>query len=177
MEGIMKITCENSTQAWMARRMNNLIDRRERAGNALSSAPAWAYARENEVLGMMEAMTQARRAWHDLLPPTDPYGELTWAIGSADDFICFDFNMLHNVLHLHAVINSETSSFIEDFAHKVVINPTVEAAQRAAEVLVDMALEWCAENDVEHDRDGWNQHPAQFVAGVVRYVHNMRRKS
>lgn len=46
---------------------------------------------------------------------TDPYGHLEFCIGSADDFWCFDYHThKDNTITLHAVINSETGSFIMD---------------------------------------------------------------
>ena len=47
---------------------------------------------------------------------TDPYGSLEYAVGSGDDFWCFDFHVdeSRKRVRLHAVINSETGSFIQD---------------------------------------------------------------
>ena len=98
---------------------------------------------------------------------TDPYGHLHYAIGSADDFICFDVERVESgLIRLHAVLNSETGSFIMNFEDPVEV-PASEAAAYA-EGLVDRALDWCGENDVTHDRDGWNQEPEYFAIDVAR---------
>lgn len=101
---------------------------------------------------------------------TDPYGKLEYAVGSADDFVCFDYAICRSrqLVRLHAVLNSETGHFIQDFCEPVVVSyaDRVGDAYDAAMELVGLALEWCAENDVEHDQDGWNQDPAYFARAV-----------
>jgi hypothetical protein len=101
---------------------------------------------------------------------TDPYGSLTFAIGTGDDFYCFDYAIdhEHGIVRLHAVINSETGSFIMD-AEKPVEIPANEAVAYA-EGLVDQALDWCGENDIVHDHKGWNQKPEYFVECVRKAV-------
>jgi hypothetical protein len=100
---------------------------------------------------------------------TDPYGHLHYAIGSADDFICFDFTRLESgLIRLHAVLNSETGSFIMNFEDPVEL-PDAEAIPYAVG-LVDKALDWCGENEVEHDKEGWNQDPMYFADDVKRIV-------
>lgn len=96
---------------------------------------------------------------------TDPYGELEWCIGSADDFWCFDYHKNDDgTVTLHAVINSETGSFIQDAEPPV----TVPAAQAVDEAkrLTDAAVEWCFDNEVTHDKEGWNQSPCYFWRSV-----------
>lgn len=101
--------------------------------------------------------------------PTDPYGHLTWAIGSGDDFWCFDYHPNEDgTVTLHAVINSETAGFIQDAEPPCTVpaHEAVEEAQR----LVAAALDWCSANDVEHDTEGWNQDPSYFwrcIKGAV----------
>ena len=100
---------------------------------------------------------------------TDPYGHLTWAVGSGDDFWCFDF--YHNVdgtLTLHAVINSDTGHFLQDAEPPITVpkDRAVAAAQR----LVAAALDWGSANDIEHDTEGWNQDPSYFWRCVQRAV-------
>ena len=46
---------------------------------------------------------------------TDPYGALYFCVGTADDFICFDYDSDGERVRLHSVINSETGAFIQDF--------------------------------------------------------------
>lgn len=99
---------------------------------------------------------------------TDPYGELLFAIGNEDDFWCFDYDGEGDVVRLHAVINSETGSFIMD-AKKPVDLPKAEAADYALG-LVDAAIVWCADNEVEHDEEGWNQDPYYFYRCVKNFA-------
>ena len=96
---------------------------------------------------------------------TDPYGFLGFAIGSGDDFWCFDYHV-HNdkTVTLHAVINSETGAFIMD-AEPPVRVPFVEALD-VARGMVDAALDWCGENHVRPTHRGWNQDPAYFFRCV-----------
>lgn len=92
---------------------------------------------------------------------TDPYGHLEYCIGSADDFWCFDYYRHDDgTVTLHAVINSETGSFIQD-ARPPVRVPIAEAVAMAQE-LVEAALAWCVDNELEHDQKGWNQSPCYF---------------
>ncbi|HYW88884.1 MAG TPA: hypothetical protein VFB50_14005 [Chloroflexota bacterium] len=72
--------------------------------------------------------------------PTDPYGHLTWTIGNADDFHCFDVEMLDDGrIVLHSVVNSETGSFIQDARYEVV---RPEYAEKLAREMLDAAWEW-----------------------------------
>lgn len=97
--------------------------------------------------------------------PTDPYGYLEYAVGSGDDFHCFDF-CVHNdgTVTLHAVINSETGSFIMNADDPVRVK--AEDAVRVAQDMVWAALEWCTENEVRLTMAGWAQDPAYFVRSV-----------
>jgi hypothetical protein len=96
---------------------------------------------------------------------TDPYGKLEWCIGNADDFWCFDYEINDDdTVTLHAVINSETGSFIQDAEPPITV-PEKDTVAKAQE-LTDKALEWCAENDIEHDQEGWNQSPCYFRRSV-----------
>lgn len=99
---------------------------------------------------------------------TDPYGELTFAIGTGDDFWCFDYDIEVvgdiAMVRLHACINSETGSFIMDAEPPVEI--PAEQAVDYAQALVDRAMDWCGENDIVHDHKGWNQQPDYFVKCV-----------
>jgi len=101
---------------------------------------------------------------------TDPYGALTFAIGTGDDFHCFDYDVdrEQGLVRLHAVINSETGSFIMD-AEKPVEVP-IDEAVAYAQALVDGAMEWCMENDITHDSEGWNQNHDYFVECVRKAV-------
>jgi hypothetical protein len=81
---------------------------------------------------------------------TSPYGALEYAIGSGDDFVCFDYAILDNgLVALHSVLNSETDGFIQDGQYVVV---ALDQAPDHALALMDGAFE-----DVEHDENEWNQ--------------------
>lgn len=95
---------------------------------------------------------------------TDPYGELLFAIGNEDDFWCFDYDSDGGKIRLHAVINSETGSFIMDAEEPYEV-PKEEAPDLALG-FVDQALDWCGENEIEHDTEGWNQDPYYFYRCV-----------
>jgi hypothetical protein len=102
---------------------------------------------------------------------TDPYGSLEFAIGSADDFWCFDYYVHENGdVTLHAVINSETGSFIMDAEEPIRVSAAqaVEQAKR----LTDAAIDWCYDSDepIEHDTEGWNQDPSYFWRAVQAAV-------
>ena len=94
---------------------------------------------------------------------TDPYGSLSFAVGSDDDFVCFDYHVGARRVVLHAVVNSETGHFLEDFA-KVEVRR--EDAFASAVALVDRALDWCAENGVRLSLKGWDQDPYYFARAV-----------
>jgi hypothetical protein len=102
--------------------------------------------------------------------PTDPYGALEFAIGSADDFWCFDYYLHQNgEVTLHAVINSETGSFIMD-AEEPIRVPAAQAIEQAKR-LTDSAIDWCyVDEPIEHDTEGWNQDPSYFWRAVQAAV-------
>lgn len=99
---------------------------------------------------------------------TNPYGSLHFAVGSGDDFWCFDYADLgDNRIAVHAVINSETGSFIETIFYGIL------SKRRAAyelRDLVDRAITWTYENNVRHSKKGWNQDPwyvlRSYLAGM-----------
>lgn len=109
---------------------------------------------------------------------TSPYGHLEFAIGSGDDFYCFDYEKIDAgprglFMVLHTTINSETGGFIMDAPHGYEVLPintmTQEStAVRAAFGMIDEALEWCAHNDIRHTVKGWGQNPAYFPICVAR---------
>jgi hypothetical protein len=109
---------------------------------------------------------------------TSPYGHLEFAVGTGDDFYCFDYAVINagprgKFIILHATINSESGGFIEDAFHGYEVLPCNTMAQeadaiRAAFGMVDQALEWCAHNDIRHSTKGWNQNPAYFPICVAR---------
>jgi len=102
---------------------------------------------------------------------TDPYGILEYAIGSGDDFHCFDYacyedDEIGKTLILHSVVNSETGSFIMTVKRKVI--PLKEETFEAEIMdLVDDAVTWLADNDVKHDKVGWNQDWYYFYRHVA----------
>ena len=93
---------------------------------------------------------------------TDPYGKLTYVIGDEEDFWCFDYAISEDRkrVRLHAVINSETGHFIMNATEPSEVSEA--DAVLAATELVSNALEWCNENDVAHDVEGWNQDVSFF---------------
>lgn len=87
---------------------------------------------------------------------TDPYRYLCWVIGSEDDFWCFDFvvSECKRYVKIHAVINCDTSGWIEN-AETPVIVPADEAPA-VARRLWDAGINWCRENQVVIDAN-WHQ--------------------
>ncbi len=110
---------------------------------------------------------------------TSPYGHLEFAVGSGDDFWCFDYAKVNagprgKFVVLHATINSETGSFIMDASYELLpINTTAEekAAVAVAFDMVGRALIWCGDNALRHSVRGWNQQPYYFAIAVA---HNFR---
>lgn len=117
----------------------------------------------NEPIEPIEPMAPSiGPAW---APTTDPYGELEFAIGNADDFWCFDYAIIRGEsVTLHAVINSETGSFIQDAEPPITV--PLDRAVEEAKRLTAAALDWCAENEIEHDEAGWNQDATYFWRSV-----------
>lgn len=109
---------------------------------------------------------------------TSPYGHLHFAVGSGDDFYCFDYATVNagprgEFLVLHSTLNSETGSFIQDCGYRVMpCNTTAErkAGAKHALLMVDVALDWAGENDVKHTISGWNQKPYYFAFCVADNV-------
>lgn len=109
---------------------------------------------------------------------TDPYGDLDYAVGNGDDFICFAAAVRDDgKIQLHAVLNSESGGFIEGFTAFgsnadgqgiSVVDPCDAVAE--AQCFVDAAINWTFDNDVRHDHRGWNQDPEYFVRAVARLV-------
>ena len=95
----------------------------------------------------------------------DPYGVLAWAVGSEDDFICFDYGIADDgTWHLASTL--ETDSFIQAFDKEFACFP--EEVIENAIGMIDRALDWCSDNQVELDIDGWNQDPWYF-ARIVKW--------
>jgi hypothetical protein len=99
------------------------------------------------------------------------YGALEFAIGTGDDFWCFDFAVVDLPPHgkrifMEAVINSETGCFIQrqNFFDSFESHPY--AAEETAKAWTEEALDWCADNDIRHSKRGWNQDPWYFYRAV-----------
>ena len=118
-----------------------------------------------------------RKKGTELWNLTSPYGFLTYAIGTADDFWCFDFAVIKTrpnggryFLVLHAVINSETGGFIEDGGYEVVSFVPRQAYQRIELQMIEQALDWLNplgdEKPIRHDKRGWKQDPWFFARSV-----------
>lgn len=107
---------------------------------------------------------------------TSPYGHLEFAVGSGDDFYCFDYASVNagprgEFVILHTTINSEIGAFIMDHSYEVL--PANAAEERAAIVraafgLIDAAQEWGYDNGIKHDRRGWNQNAWYFPICVAQ---------
>ena len=103
---------------------------------------------------------------------TDPYGRLEYTIGTEDDFWCFDYDYdpHGSWIVLHATINSESASFIEDILPPTSFEAT--EAHAAALKLVKDAREWCHQEptmgfvELPHDQE--------FPRAVWRAVEAMR---
>jgi hypothetical protein len=108
---------------------------------------------------------------------TSPYGHLLFAVGSGDDFYCFDYAGVNagpfgNFMVLHATINSESGGFIQDAFNGYEVMPCNTMAEqklviRKAFGMVDAALEWCHHNGIKHDVRGWCQNPYFFAITVA----------
>lgn len=99
---------------------------------------------------------------------TDPYGHISWAVGSDDDFVCFDYYVERRTKRvlLHAVVNSETGHFVQDF-----IKPTWVAfatAPEAARDMVNSGVEWCIENGVRFNKRTYSAR--KFAREVAKAV-------
>lgn len=103
---------------------------------------------------------------------TDPYGILEYCIGDGDDFWCFDYAVSGDgqTVRLHAVVNSETGSFIQNAVDPVEV-PLSEAIQVATS-LTDGAIEWLVESggDIQHHTNGNNQDPYYFLRTITAVV-------
>jgi hypothetical protein len=118
--------------------------------------------------------------WHDIrgneaCDLTSPYGSLNFAIGSGDDFHCFDYAELPDKrVVLHSVVNSETGGFIQDAGYEVVQpNDAVDVAMG----FVDNAIEWLyqgGDHALRHTIRGWNQDEYYFVRVVAGCVKDPR---
>ena len=107
---------------------------------------------------------------------TDPYGILEYAVGSGDDFVCFDYYIHPNgMVRLHAVVNSETGSFIENMQEPFTVGKRYAINESAK--LVASALDWCSINNVRHDKRGWNQDPYYFVRELGHRLKDARYKN
>lgn len=95
---------------------------------------------------------------------TNPYGLLEYAVGEAEDFWCFDYAVIRlstssAFIVLDATINSETGGFIENADYKIIHSMDFENQSMD---MIRAALSWCEENEIQHDKSGWNQDPYYF---------------
>jgi hypothetical protein len=101
---------------------------------------------------------------------TNPYGIISWSVGSDDDFICFDWaGLIHEHYALHSVCNSETDNFIQDYDYRLVHKST---AVKAATEMVQNARSWCAENGVRRVADNG----LDFIAQVAISAYELEDK-
>jgi len=109
---------------------------------------------------------------------TSPYGHLHFAVGTGDDFHCFDYARVNagprgEFIVLHSTVNSETGCFIEGAGYEVLPVNSMDEKQRAiceAFGMVDRAEEWLIWGDkpLRHSKSGWNQAPQSFAIAVAR---------
>lgn len=117
---------------------------------------------------------------------TSPYGHLDFAIGSGDDFYCFDYATIDAgprglFIVFHSVINYESGGFIQDAPNGYVVLPCNTMAEKAFAIresfgLMDQALEWCYYGDIKHSVRGWNQNPAYFPICVAQSFYEYKFK-
>ena len=112
---------------------------------------------------------------------TNPYGFLHYACGSGDDFWCFDYSTIQSVTGdyaiLDATINSETGCFIMGGGYEVLPARSPDEVRDVvltARGMVDQAVDWMYDNDVQHTKRGWNQDPQFFVNDVCRSLYRHR---
>jgi hypothetical protein len=99
----------------------------------------------------------------------DAYGGLEWAVGSGDDFVCFDYHQHANGdFSFHSVVNSETGGFTQDMQHEERV-PEAEAVAYACG-LVDQGMEWVYNNGGRHSVRGWDQDPYYFARVVAAAI-------
>ena len=162
-----------SVNDWLSRRCDKYVKSRK-----TGTLPKlwWALqAKRNVIRPMMQAWRKSIAEWKVLLP-TDPYGALEFAAGDGDDFVCFDYHYQrgNKVLILHAVVNSETGSFVQNFIPPfVIVTDDADKAYMEAYAMVCEALDWCVFNEVDHDFEGWNQDPFYFARAVRHTVANV----
>lgn len=102
---------------------------------------------------------------------TNPYGSLHFAVGSGDDFYCFDYAELgKGRVAVHVTINSETAHFIEDMHYGIHDEKT---AAYELQGWVDDAITWAESNGVRHHKSGWNQDPWYVVRHYLAFVLNL----
>lgn len=106
---------------------------------------------------------------------TSPYGSLSYAVGTGDDFHCFDWAWLPDGrMILHSTVNSETGGFCDTASYEVV---WPEAATEEAVNVAYAALDWLCEGGdrcMRHTTRGWNQDPFYFARCVARAVRDPR---
>lgn len=109
----------------------------------------------------------------DSLPKlTDPCRRLEFAVGSREDFICFDFSMIDNqTFVLHSVIHTSGCGFLSDAAYCIV--PAGHAVE-AAYQMVREARQWCGEYGIEHDGLIWSSGPGDFLKAVQAFARPFR---
>lgn len=94
----------------------------------------------------------------------NPFGTLNWTLGSADDFVCFDYAILGDgTMVLGSEVTSESSSFTREFRY---VHVDVPDALVEAEEMVSKAREWCEENEVnteESNEDEWLNELKSFL--------------
>ncbi len=131
----------------------------------------WGHALSTEYMGDSKGNpTSSKKAAVKALELTNPYGSLYFAVGSGDDFYCFDYAVLSTgKVAVHVTLNSETGSFIQDEHYGI------HSKREAAYELrgwVDNAITWVYDNNVKMSQKGWNQDPwfvvRHFLAAAMK---------
>lgn len=115
---------------------------------------------------------------------TNPYGFLHFAIGSGDDFWCFDFKEINAgprgcFVILDATINSETGSFIMGSRYEVMPCNSSEEKRNVvlkASEIAGEARSWVADNEVRHSKSDWSQDMFYFERSVASAMFSYRFK-
>lgn len=99
----------------------------------------------------------------------DAYGHLSYAVGSGDDLVCFDFYQHANGdFSMHSVVNSETGGFIQDMQHEERVSEAEAVAYACG--LIDQGMDWVYHNGGRHSVRGWNQDPYFFAREVAAAI-------
>ena len=95
---------------------------------------------------------------------TDPYNDIAWSVGNSEDFVCFDYLVLEAHIILHSTVNSETACCLDRFEYHVVSH--IDAVD-VAQTMVDNAIQWAVENEIEMDSEDWRENKKAYTFCVA----------